>query len=68
MWEAKAVEGRLDDLVDYVSRHADPSADVFRSADHRVVVIDPTGHGLPEVPGDLVARTPHVWAFERVER
>ena len=48
MWEAQAADGRLDDLVDYVSRHADPAAEVYRSADDRVVVIDPTGRGLAE--------------------
>ena len=68
MWEVKAAEQRCDDLVSYVLEHADPSADVFRSADDRVVVIDPSGHGLPEVPADLVARAPHVWAFEPVPR
>jgi hypothetical protein len=68
MWEVKAADGRTDDLVAYVRDHADPAADVYRSADERVVVIDPTGHGLPEVPAELVARAPHAWAFEPVPR
>ena len=68
MWEAKAAPDRADELVAFVLHHADPEAEVFRSADHRVVVIDPTGRGVAEVPGELVARPPHVWSFERVSR
>ena len=70
MWEVRAPDGRLDDLVAYVSAHADPSAQVFRSVgdDPRVVVIDPTGRGVPEVPAELVARPPHEWRFEPVAR
>ena len=70
MWEVRAADGRLDDLVAYVSAHADPSAQVLRSdgADLRVVVIDPTERGLPDVPAELVARPPHEWRFEPVSR
>ncbi len=68
MWEARAADGQLDDLVAYALEHADPAAAVYRSADDRVVVIDPTGRGLDEVPAALVARPPHVWPFERVDR
>ena len=70
MWEVRAPDGRLDDLVAYVSAHADPSAQVLRSDgdDPRVVVIDPTGRGVPEVPAELVARPPHEWRFEPVAR
>jgi len=70
MWEVRAADGRLDDLVAYVSAHADPSAQVFRSVgdDPRVVVIDPTGRGVPDVPAELVARPPHEWRFEPVSR
>jgi hypothetical protein len=70
MWEARAAEGRLDDLVAYAAEHADPSALIFRSdqPDPRLVVIDPSGHGISEVPDYLVARAPHVWPFERVQR
>ena len=69
MWEARAADGRLDDLSPTCCRHADPSAEVLpQRATTGVVVIDPTGHGLPEVPAELVARPPHVWAFERVAR
>jgi uncharacterized protein YijF (DUF1287 family) len=68
MWEAKASDGRTDDLVAWALTNAQPGADVYRSADGRVVVIDATGDGLPEAPADLVARPPHVWSFERVTR
>lgn len=70
MWEVRAADGRLEDLVAYVSAHADPSAQLFRSdgADPRVVVIDPTGRGVPDVPAELVARPPHEWSFEPVAR
>lgn len=68
MWEARAVDGRLEELLAFVLAHADPAADVYRSGDDRVVVIDPTGAGISDVPTDLVARPPHVWSFEQVER
>lgn len=68
MWEVKAAPGRLDDLLELVLEHADPAAEVYRSNDGRVVVIDPTGRGLADVPGELVARPPHVWPFEPVPR
>jgi hypothetical protein len=70
MWEVRAAPGRLEELVAYVSAHADPGAQVFRSDgdDPRVVVIDPTGRGLPDVPAELVVRAPHEWRFEPVPR
>jgi hypothetical protein len=70
MWEVRAADGRLAELVAYVSAHADPAAQLFRSdgTDPRVVVIDPTGRGLPDVPADLIARPPHEWHFEPVTR
>jgi hypothetical protein len=70
MWEVRAADGRLAELVAYVSAHADAAAQVFRSddTDPRVVVIDPTGRGLPAVPAELIARPPHEWYFELVTR
>jgi hypothetical protein len=68
MWEAKAADGRTDELVDWAREHAAPAADLYRSADGRVVVIDPTGQGLPETPAELVTRPPHVWPFQPVLR
>jgi hypothetical protein len=68
MWEAKAAEGRADELVTWTVAHAQPDADIYRSADGRVVVIDPTGQDLPEAPAELLARPPHVWSFQPVAR
>lgn len=70
MWEARAAEGRLDDLVAFVCTAADRSASVYRSAGDapRVVIIDPSGRGIDHVPTDLVARPPHSWHFEQVAR
>jgi hypothetical protein len=70
MWEVRAAEGQLDALRQYVLTHVDPSADVYVSADPdpRLVVIDPSQHGVPDVPAELIARPPHAWTFDRVER
>jgi hypothetical protein len=70
MWEARAADGRLDDLVEHVLARADPSAQVYRSGgdEPRVVVIDPTGRGIGDVPGELLARPAHAWTFEPVAR
>jgi hypothetical protein len=68
MWEAKAADGRADELVGWAAQHAAPAARLYRSADGRVVVIDPTGTGLPATPAELVTRPPHVWPFQPVER
>ena len=70
MWEVRAAAGRIDELVEYVCAHADPQAQVYRAddADPRVVVIDPSGRGVGDVPGELVARPGHQWSFEQVAR
>jgi hypothetical protein len=70
MWEVRAVAGRVEELVAFVLAAADPSAQVYRSAgpEPRVVVIDPSGRGIAEVPPDLIARPPHAWPFEPVAR
>jgi hypothetical protein len=70
MWEVRAASGRLDELVDYVRAAADPAAQIFRSGepDERVVVIDPSGIGVPDVPRELIARPPHLWSFDEVAR
>lgn len=70
MWEVRAAEGRADELVAFVLAHADAAAQVYRSSagEQRVVVIDPTGRGIADVPEDLVARPPHMWHFEPVPR
>jgi hypothetical protein len=70
MWEAHAADERLADLVAHVVEHADPAAQVYRSAgdEERVVVIDPSGRGVPDVPDALLARPAHQWMFDPVER
>jgi hypothetical protein len=68
MWEVKAAAGRADELLAWTLEHAAADADVYRSADGRVVVIDQTGDGLPDPPGDLLARPPHTWHFTPVPR
>jgi len=67
MWEVRASEGRLAELIAYAREHADPSAQIYAASDpDRLVVIDPTGRGVPGVPGDLIARAPHEWTFTPV--
>jgi hypothetical protein len=68
MWEAKAADGRADELLTWTLAHAPTDADVYRSADGRIVVIDGTGTGLPDAPGQLLARPAHVWRFTPVPR
>ncbi|HZY76618.1 MAG TPA: hypothetical protein VFE40_09890 [Jatrophihabitantaceae bacterium] len=70
IWEVRAADGRLDELVDHVRAHAAPDAQLFRAdrGDPRVVVIDPSGRGVPDVPSELIARPPHEWWFETVAR
>jgi hypothetical protein len=70
MWEVRAMDGRVDELVAFVLAAADPAAQVYCSAgpEPRVVVIDPTGRGIADVPPELVARPPHAWPFEAVAR
>ena len=68
MWEAKAAPGRSDDLLAWVREHAAPAAQIYRSADHRIVVIDPTDTDLAEPPADLLARPAHAWRFTHVPR
>jgi hypothetical protein len=70
MWEVVGAPGRVDELVAFVLAAADPRAQVYRSAgpEPRVVVIDPTGTGIADVPAELIARPPHSWPFEPVAR
>jgi hypothetical protein len=68
MWEAKAAEGRADELLAWALDHAPSGARVYRSADARIVVIDDTAAGLPEAPADLLARPAHAWRFTPVPR
>lgn len=79
MWEVKAEPDTVDRLLDWVRQVAVPEtarhpswvdAEVYRSPDHRIVVIahfNGTTHELPNPPDDLVARPPHAWNFTRVD-
>lgn len=76
MWEARCVEGRTDEAVDWVQQRVAPdaleagahTAEVFRSED-RVVLLTrwpaPTAWVEPAAPEELVARA-HAWPFESV--
>ncbi len=68
MWEVRAADGRLEELIAFVLAAVDSGAQVYRSADPepRVVVLDPSGRGVDDVPPELIARAPHAWPFERV--
>jgi hypothetical protein len=68
MWEAKAADGRAEELLAWVLENAAPAAEIYRSADQRVVVIDPTDSDLPDPPADLLARPAHAWRFTPVPR
>jgi hypothetical protein len=68
MWEAKAADGRTDALLAWTLQHAAPDAQVYRSADGRVVVIDPTDTEPGDPPAELLARPPHAWRFTPVPR
>jgi hypothetical protein len=68
MWEARAVPERAAELLAWALATAPADAEVYRSADARVVVIDHTGAGMPEPPAGLLARPSHVWPFERIRR
>lgn len=68
MWEAKATPGRADELLAWTIEHAPPAAQIYRSPDDRVVVIDPTDSELPDPPADLLARPAHAWRFTPVPR
>jgi hypothetical protein len=68
MWEVRAADGRDDELIAWALAHAAPGADVYRSADGRVVVIDDTDAGLPDVPPELICRPAHAWRFTPVQR
>jgi hypothetical protein len=66
MWEAKAADGRTDELLAWLLDAA-PRGEVFRSADRVVLVVDlATSEAVPQPPPDLLARPPHAWRFYRV--
>lgn len=67
MWEARAVAGRRDELVDWLAARLAGDAQLYRSVDgDRVVVV---AAGLPPAPPPaLLARPAASWAFEPVAR
>jgi hypothetical protein len=69
MWEVRAAEGRLDDLLAYAMQNADSAAEIYAANDpDRLVLIDPSGRGLPDVPAEFVARAPNEWQFRKLAR
>ncbi len=78
MWEARAVEGRGAELLDWVSRRplaARPvRRETFAAPGDRVLVItwwpgsyDSEVPELPDPPQELVRRPVHRWRFESVD-
>ncbi|MFF1281990.1 hypothetical protein [Streptomyces sp. NPDC058299] len=77
MWEARAVAGRGEDLLDWVRGQAltpgPARRETFRAPQDRVLVVTwwdaPYDAPLPELPepdADLVSRAVHRWRFEAV--
>jgi hypothetical protein len=71
MWEVRAADGQLEQLLAWLLPRLAESAEVYRSAagEPRVVVLDPTGEvtdRLAGVPAELIARPAHAWQFEAV--
>lgn len=78
MWEARAVEGRGEELLAWARAQELPVAplrrETFRAPQDRVLVITWWDAGLadelPELPepdGELVTRAVHRWRFEAVD-
>ncbi|MFJ7155745.1 hypothetical protein ACIQUQ_12470 [Streptomyces sp. NPDC101118] len=80
MWEARAVDGRGAELLEWARAQAQVLAgeplrrEVFRAPQDRVLVITwwaaEFGDGLPELPepaADLITRPVHRWRFESVD-
>lgn len=71
MWEIRAAEGRLDELLDWALGRLDPTARVYRSngGEARMVVIDGTGQAagqLADPPAELIVRAGQSWEFSPV--
>ncbi|MEU1406264.1 hypothetical protein ABZ471_28540 [Streptomyces sp. NPDC005728] len=78
MWEARAVEGRGEELLAWARTQRlarEPlRRETFRAPQDRVLVITwwdaPYDAGLPELPepdGSLASRAVHRWRFEPVD-
>lgn len=69
MWEVRATESRLAELVEWLRTHAHTDAQIFRSDEQsRVVVIAENLDAIADVPGELLARPAQLWPFDRVHR
>ncbi|MEU6662192.1 hypothetical protein [Streptomyces sp. NPDC046821] len=77
MWEARATEGRGEELLAWARSQSLPTAPLrrehFRAPQDRVLVItwwdaayDADLPELPEPEGELVTRAVHRWRFEAV--
>ena len=77
MWEVRAAEGRMDELVAWVRAEVlgGPAASVagcttelYAAADDRVVMIATAASPpqLPDAPAELVRRPAHQWRFRRL--
>jgi hypothetical protein len=77
MWEARAAQGRGEELLAWARRQELPEPplrrEAFRAPQDRVLVItwwdaayDAVLPELPEPDGELVTRTVHRWRFESV--
>lgn len=77
MWEARAVDGRGEELLAWArAQELEPPPlrrETFRAPQDRVLVItwwdaefDAVLPELPEPDGELVSRAVHRWRFERV--
>ncbi|WP_370414432.1 hypothetical protein [Streptomyces fradiae] len=81
MWEARAAEGRGDELLAWARAQELPGEplcrETFRAPQDRVLVLtwwetaDGLDAELPELPepdGELITRSVHRWRFESVSR
>ncbi|WP_017974662.1 hypothetical protein [Actinopolyspora halophila] len=77
MWEARAAEGKLEELLGWaenalaeLSEHGScRDAAVYRGGQDRVVVLahfDGAPEELTAPPGELLARPVHQWPFTRI--
>ncbi|MGW7412894.1 hypothetical protein [Streptomyces sp. NPDC054863] len=81
MWEARAVDGKGPELLEWAYAQAEVLAtpplrrEIFRAPQDRVLVLTwwdaPYDAQLPELPepdAELISRPVHRWRFESVER
>ena len=80
MWEVRAHPEGFTDLLAWVCDAALPSvevnplhagSEVYSSTDNRIVVISKwrsSPQAFPDPPNHLLARKPHAWDFNQVDR